>query len=108
MSTDSNVSPNVIRAACRGRFYAALSDLSAMAADPETKDADRIRAIDTLGRFGLGAADQGAVHIHAGDGATVLGVVHLPALERGDVGDGADVGPTVQEGPEGPKLLTSG
>ena len=104
MSTDSNVSPNVIRAACRGRFYAALSDLSAIAADPDTKDADKIRAIDTLGRFGLGAADQGAVHIHAGDGATVLGVVHLPALERG-----------TEEGPEeGPparadvKLLTSG
>ena len=104
MAIDSKVSPNVIRAACRGRFYAALSDLSRMAADPETKDADRIRAIDTLGRFGLGAADQGAVHIHAGDGAFV-GVVHLPALERGNGADVVEEGPT---GPEGPKLLTSG
>ncbi len=104
MDVDTKVSPNVIRAACRGRFYSSLETLSALAADPETKDADRIRAIDTLGRFGLGAADQGAVHIHAGDGATVLGVVHLPALEvvQEAPADGAQEGPTV------PKLLTSG
>ena len=104
MDVEKKVSPNVIRAACRGRFYSSLETLSSIAADPETKDADRIRAIDTLGRFGLGAADQGAVHIHAGDGATVLGVVHLPALETvsEETADGADVGP------DGPKLLTSG
>jgi hypothetical protein len=108
MDVEKSVSPNVIRAACRGRFYDSLEHLSAIAIDPDSKAADRIRAIDTLGRFGLGAADQGAVHIHAGDGATVLGVVHLPALEHG--ADGADSeGP--QEGPParaGVKLLTSG
>jgi hypothetical protein len=104
MDLEKKVSPNVIRAACRGRFYSALETLSELAADPDTKDADKIRAIDTLGRFGLGAADQGAVHIHAGDGSTVLGVVHLPALEVAD-DTPADVAPS---GPDGPKLLTSG
>ena len=104
MDVEKTVSPNVIRAACRGRFYAALETLSELANDPDAKDADKIRAIDTLGRFGLGAADQGAVHIHAGDGATVLGVVHLPALE--ETADGAPD----REGPPAvrPKLLTSG
>jgi hypothetical protein len=72
--------PNLIRAACRARFYAGLDTLATIAADGEEKAADRVRALDTLGRFGLGAADQAQVHIHAGDGATVIGVVRLPAL----------------------------
>lgn len=55
--------------------------LSSIAASPDAKDADKIRALDTLGRFGLGAADQAAVHIVADGGTLVLGVVHLPALE---------------------------
>lgn len=104
MSVENGASPNVIRAACRGRFYKSLEHLSTIAEDSDSKPADRIRAIDTLGRFGLGAADQGAVHIHAGDGATVLGVVHLPALEAP-----ADV--STEEGPPARadvKLLTSG
>jgi hypothetical protein len=104
MSVENGTSPNVIRAACRGRFYSSLETLSEIAKDPESKTADRIRAIDTLGRFGLGAADQGAVHIHAGDGATVLGVVHLPALEHG-TGDGPQEGPPARADV---KLLTSG
>lgn len=108
MSLEKKVSPNVIRAACRGRFYSSLETLSSIAIDPDSKDADRIRAIDTLGRFGLGAADQAAVHIHGDVGALAAGVVHLPALEHRtgagavDGADGADVGP------DGPKLLTSG
>ena len=75
------VSPNVIRAACRARLYSGLEVLSAIAIDPDAKDADKIRALDTLGRFGLGAADQAAVHIVADGGAVLVGVVHLPALE---------------------------
>ena len=73
--------PNVIRAACRSRLYAGLEVLSAISVDPDAKDADKIRALDTLGRFGLGAADQAAVHIVAGGGELVIGVVHLPRLE---------------------------
>lgn len=108
MSTENGTSPNVIRAACRGRFYSSLETLSAIAADPETKDADRIRAIDTLGRFGLGAADQAAVHIHGDVGALAAGVVHLPALEPIQEVSADVAGAGAQEGPEGPKLLTSG
>ena len=104
--------PNVIRAACRSRLYAGLEVLSSIAIDPEAKDADKIRALDTLGRFGLGAADQAAVHIVADGGTLVVGVVHLPALDPVEEWPGEDVpgqpGP-VENGPEGrPLLLTSG
>lgn len=76
----NTATPNVIRAACRAQFYRGLKHLGTIAGDENEKSADRIRALDTLGRFGLGAADQGAVHIHAGDGAQIIGVVRLPAL----------------------------
>ena len=78
----SNHTPNVIRSACRERLYKGLAVLSAIADNTSAKDADRIRAIDTLGRFGLGAADQAAVHIHGDVGAMAVGVVHLPALDE--------------------------
>ncbi len=79
-SQPDGATPNIIRAACRARFYKGLDTLADIAADVDAKAADRVRALDTLGRFGLGAADQGQVHIHAGDGATVIGVVRLPVL----------------------------
>ena len=72
--------PNIIRAACRARFYDALEGLSEIANNPDARDADRIKAIHELGAFGLGSADQAAVLIHAGEGSQVIGVVHLPAL----------------------------
>ncbi len=108
--------PNVIRAACRARLYDGLTVLTEIANDPEEKSADRIRALDALGRFGLGAADQAAVHIHAEEGAMVLGVVHLPALEAVEVarpprpprGAGIDGGLVENEAEGGPRLLTSG
>lgn len=78
----SNHTPNVIRAACRERLYKGLDILSDIANNTRAKDADRIRALDTLGRFGLGAADQAAVHIHGDVGALAVGVVHLPTLDR--------------------------
>lgn len=78
----SNHTPNVIRAACRERLYKGLDILSTIANNVSAKDADRIRALDTLGRFGLGAADQAAVHIHGDVGALAVGVVHLPALDK--------------------------
>ena len=123
--------PNLIRAACRARFYAGLDTLATIAGDADEKAADRVRALDTLGRFGLGAADQAQVHIHAGDGATVIGVVRLPAL--GETVEGHELGlPDSDEldlkagnelgtgngetahaagpglAPDGPRLLTSG
>ncbi len=100
--------PNVIRAACRARLYDGLEVLSSIAIDPDAKDADKIRALDTLGRFGLGAADQAAVHIVADGGTLVLGVVHLPKLEPVEEWPAEE--PTVGENePEGgPKLLSSG
>lgn len=74
--------PNVIRAACRERLYKGLKFLTAIAEDANEKSADRIRALDTLGRFGLGAADQAAVHIYGDVGAMAVGVVHLPTLDE--------------------------
>jgi hypothetical protein len=74
-------SPGIIRAACRARFYDALEELSQIALDPDARNSDKIKAIHELGAFGLGSADQAAVHIHAGEGSQVIGVVHLPALD---------------------------
>ncbi len=73
-------SPGIIRAACRARFYDALEELSQIAFDPEARNSDKIKAIHELGAFGLGTADQGAIHIHAGEGSQVIGVVRLPEL----------------------------
>lgn len=100
--------PNVIRAACRARLYDGLEVLSSIARDEEAKDADKIRALDTLGRFGLGAADQAAIHIAADGGALVIGVVRLPELDAVEDWPGEEPG-VGENGPEGgPKLLTSG
>ncbi len=74
-------SPGIIRAACRARFYDALEELSQIAVDPDARNSDKIKAIHELGAFGLGSADQAAVHIHAGEGSQVVGVVRLPALD---------------------------
>ena len=101
--------PNVIRAACRARLYDGLEVLSTIARDGDAKDADKIRALDTLGRFGLGAADQAAVHIHGDVGALAVGVVHLPELEPVEEWPAEDVPGEGAPAPEGgPKLLTSG
>ena len=78
---NEQTAPGIIRAACRARFYDAIDRLSEIAFDDEARNADVIKAIHELGAFGLGTADQGAVHIHAGEGSQVIGVVHLPALD---------------------------
>lgn len=62
-------------------LYDSLETLSEIIDDPDTRAADKIKAIHVLGQFGLGTADQGAVHIHAGEGSQVIGVVRLPALD---------------------------
>jgi hypothetical protein len=70
-----------------------------------------------LGQFGLGTADQSAVHIHAGEGSQVIGVVHLPTLEappedegvEDELGAGERDQVGAANGAEGaPKLLKSG
>ncbi len=81
-------SPGIIRAACRARFYDALEELSQIAVDPDARNSDKIKAIHELGAFGLGSADQAAVHIHAGEGSQVIGVVRLPAIEPPPTGEG--------------------
>ena len=81
--------PGIIRAACRARFYDALEELSQIAVDPDARNSDKIKAIHELGAFGLGSADQAAVHIHAGEGSQVIGVVRLPALNT-QAGEGDD------------------
>ena len=73
--------PRVIRAACRERFYNGLEIASKILFNVEAKDADRIRALDTLGRFGLGAADQAQIHLHGDVGSLTVGVIHLPTLD---------------------------
>ena len=78
---NEQTAPGIIRAACRARFYDALDRLSEIAFDDKARNADVIKAIHELGAFGLGSADQAAVHIHAGEGSQVIGVVHLPALD---------------------------
>ena len=74
-------SPGIIRAAARASFYDALEVLRKIAFDPKARNVDRIKAAHELGAFGLGSADQAAVHIHAGEGSQVIGVVHLPTLD---------------------------
>ena len=73
--------PQLLRRIFRARLYDALEDLSQIVNDPDTRNADRIKAIEVMAKYGLGSADQAAVHIHAGEGSQVIGVVHLPALD---------------------------
>ena len=105
-------SPGIIRAACRARFYDALEELSQIAVDPDARNSDKIKAIHELGAFGLGSADQAAVHIHAGEGSQVIGVVRLPALNKrageAEIEDDQGAGGRGLEAADGPKLLAEG
>ena len=104
--------PGVIRAACRARFYDALEELSQIAVDPDARNSDKIKAIHELGAFGLGTADQGAVHIHAGEGAQVIGVVRLPEIRPPPDDEGIegahDTGARGLEAASTPKLVGDG
>ena len=62
--------PNFIRAALRVRLYDALETLSEIINDPDARAADKIKAINVLGQYGLDSADQAAVHLHAGRRST--------------------------------------
>ena len=100
---------NFIRAALRVRLYDALETLSEIINDPDARAADKIKAINVLGQYGLDSADQAAVHLHAGDGAQVIGVVRLPELDlawgpNGEPIDGQ--GKRVEVGQDGMGLLS--
>lgn len=101
-------SPGVIRAACRSRFYDALEELSQIAIDPEARNSDKIKAIHELGAFGLGSADQAAVHIHAGEGSQVIGVVRLPAILPPPELDHTEHEEQPADSEHEPKLLSGG
>jgi hypothetical protein len=79
MALEGQSNPSQIRREARVRFQRHLVTLDEIAADPEAKHSARIDAIRALGDFGMGRADQAAVHVHA-EGGAMLGIVMLPAL----------------------------
>ena len=101
---EDSATPGVIRAACRERFYGALGVLTEIAEDSEARSADRIKAIHELGAFGLGSADQAAVHIHAGEGSQVIGVVRLPEIRFPPTGEGEGQDELAADGEAKPTL----
>ena len=77
--------PSVIRERCRGSFEERIAVLEEIADDPGVSAGDRIRALDLLGKYGLGTQQQ-----HSGpDGGVIpLGVVELPMIVTQEDGDG--------------------
>ena len=71
--------PSVIRERCRGSFEDRIAVLEEIADNPEASASDRIRALDLLGKYGLGTQQQ-----HSGpDGGVIpLGVVELPMIHH--------------------------
>ncbi len=69
--------PSVIRERCRGSFEDRIAVLEEIADDARANAGDRIRALDLLGKYGLGTQQQ-----HSGpDGGVIpLGVVELPMI----------------------------
>ncbi len=77
--------PSVIRERCRGSFEDRIVVLEEIADNPKASASDRIRALDLLGKYGLGIQQQ-----HSGpDGGVIpLGVVELPMISQ-EGGDGS-------------------
>jgi hypothetical protein len=46
---------SAIRAACRNAFEESIPAIEAIANDPEASTADRLKAMDMLGKYGLGS-----------------------------------------------------
>ncbi len=69
--------PSVIRERCRGSFEDRIAVLEEIVDDAKVSAGDRIRALDLLGKYGLGTQQQ-----HSGpDGGVIpLGVVELPMI----------------------------
>ena len=77
--------PSVIRERCRGSFEDRIVVLEEIADDAKTSAGDRIRALDLLGKYGLGTQQQ----ISGPDGGVIpLGVVELPMIITQEDGDG--------------------
>ena len=94
--------PSALRLACRVMLGAHLPTLGAILSSPASRDQDKIKSLELLGKFGLGAADAAQVHVHA-EGNILLGVIALPALgETPDYGAGEIVQPVA------PQALTPG
>ena len=71
--------PAVIRERCRGSFEDRIVVLEEIADDPKANAGDRIRALDLLGKYGLGTQQQ----ISGPDGGVIpLGVVELPMIHH--------------------------
>ena len=71
--------PSVIRERCRGSFEDRIAVLEEIADDAKTSAGDRIRALDLLGKYGLGTQQQ----ISGPDGGVIpLGVVELPMIHH--------------------------
>ena len=82
MAGNDTLTPSALRAGARALFARHLPTVDAIASDPDVRASTRLDAIRMLGDFGLGRADQKAVHVHA-EGNVTLGVITLPALGSG-------------------------
>ena len=71
--------PSALRLTCRRMLAAHLPTLGAILSSPGARDQDKIKSLELLGKFGLGAADAAHVHVHA-EGNILVGVIALPAL----------------------------
>lgn len=69
---------SLVRARCRGSFYERIPVLEEIADDPGISPADRIRAIEVLARYGLGA---NVTHALGEPPSESTGIIVLPPLE---------------------------
>lgn len=71
--------PSALRLTCRTMLARHLPTLGEILTSASARDQDKIKSLELLGKFGLGAADAAHVHVHA-EGNILVGVVALPAL----------------------------
>ena len=79
MAAPKTTTPSVIRAALRGEVLSLIPEIVDIVLDDDVKAGDRVRAFEAIVRYGLGVADQAAVHVHA-EGNAQVGVVVMPGL----------------------------
>ena len=99
---DRGSTPSALRLTCRTMLARHLPHLGAILESPAARDQDKIKSLELLGKFGLGAADAAHVHVHA-EGNILVGVIALPALGETPDYDRAEI---VQA--YAPQALTSG
>ena len=76
---DKGSTPSALRLTCRTMLARHLPTLGEILTSASARDQDKIKSLELLGKFGLGAADSAHVHVHA-EGNVLVGVVALPAL----------------------------